>query len=100
MKNNFFNDVITPNALNERFDRILLEDANYIALQKTIDEISDTFDVMDFSKEQRELVNDLICAYTQLGAYFGQVTYQQGFRDCASLFQSILPIESSPSVPN
>jgi len=89
MENNFFNEVVTENALNERFDKILLQDAEYIALQKKIDVASDNFDALNLSKEYKQVIDSLIAAYTQLGAYFGKATYKQGFRDCANLFQNL-----------
>lgn len=96
MKNNFFDEVLTENALNERFDKILLNDTQYIRLQQEINKIAEDYDLLNLPKEQKCLIDKLIVAYTNLGTYFGKATYKQGFKDCANLFKSLYANTESP----
>ena len=89
MEGNFFDDVIVDNALNERFDGIILQDENYKQLQEKIKELSDEYDSLGLSDDQKHVIDRLICATTEIGTYFGCAAYRQGFKDCANLFKEI-----------
>ena len=78
-------DIITEYAVNEGMNSILLQDDEYIKIQKEIDGKTAQFDKLDLTKEQRLIVDELISAYNDSGAFYGAMTYKKGFRDCASL---------------
>lgn len=88
MEESFF-DILTDNALNERFDKIILQDENYKQLQEQIESLSNEYDALALSDEQRLIISKLLAAHTAIGTYFGYATYQQGFKDCANLFKEI-----------
>lgn len=82
-------DLITEYAVNERLDAILLLDRDFLALQEKIDEEIAVFDSLDLSKEERQIVDRLICAHTESGAYHSAAAYRLGFKDCASFLCEI-----------
>lgn len=78
-------DIITDHATNEGLNRTLLEDEEYLRVQEEIDESTEQIDRQNFTKEQRLMIDRLVCAYTENGALYGRMTYQQGIRDCVTL---------------
>ena len=84
-----FLDVITDSALNERFDGIILQDEKYMQLQEKIDRISDECDALTLTDEQTHIIEKLVAAHTEMGTYFGNAAYRQGFKDCANLFKEV-----------
>lgn len=82
-------DIITDHSVNEGLTRTLLEDEEYIRIQEEIDGKTEQIDSQDFTKEQRLMIDRLVCAYTENGALYGRMTYQQGFRDCVSFLLEI-----------
>lgn len=82
-------DVITEYATNEGLSHVLQQDEEYKQIMQHIDSLTDEFDALGLSEEQRLLMDRLISAYNENGAYYGRLTYQQGFRDCASLLVEI-----------
>lgn len=88
MENSIF-DVITNYSVNEGIDKILLEDAEYIGIQKEIDEQMEQYESLGLTKEQRLAVDRLVSAYTASGACYGRITYRKGFHDCVTLLREI-----------
>lgn len=88
MENEFFN-ILTENALNERFDKIILNDKRYIALQNKISNMVDEYEKLNLTKEERRIIDKFIDVHSEISSYFGNAAYQQGFKDCASLFKSL-----------
>jgi len=78
-------EVITAYGINDGVNGVLLESDEYKRIQAKIDSLTEEFDKMNLSKEQRLTVDRIISAYNESGALYGRTTYQQGFRDCASL---------------
>ena len=88
MEENFL-DVITDSALNERFDRIILQDEKYMKLREKIEELSGEYDKLCLPDEQKLIINKLVAAHTEIGTYFAYAVYRQGFKDCANLFKEV-----------
>jgi len=84
MDKNIF-EVITGCGVNEAVNNILFKNEEYQKIQAEIDGLTDEFDKINLSKEQRLTVDRIISAYNANGALYGRMTYQQGMRDCASL---------------
>lgn len=82
-------DVITDYATNERLSNVLQHDDKYKQIVQKTDDLTEELDALALSKEQRLLIDRLISAYNENGAYYGRLTYQQGFRDCAALLVEI-----------
>ena len=88
MDKNIF-DVLIDNAVNERLNNILLQDNEYQKIQQEIDNLIEQCNMLNLPKEQWLIVDRLVSAHTDCGSYYGRITYQQGFRDCASLLREM-----------
>lgn len=82
-------DVITEYAVNEGLSHVLQHDEEYKQIICKIDDLTEKLDALGLSEEQRLLMDRLISAYNENGAYYGRLTYQQGFRDCTLLLVEI-----------
>ena len=82
-------DVITGYAVNEGLSHVLQQDEEYKQIMQNIDDLTEKMDTLGLPKEQRLLMDRLISAYNENGAYYGRMTYRQGFRDCAALLVEI-----------
>lgn len=82
-------EMITEYAVNERIGQILWQDEEYKQIQDKISSLTNELDALDLSKEQRLAVEQLISFYNEDGALYGRMTYQKGFRDCASFLIEI-----------
>lgn len=82
-------DVIAGYSVNEGLDKALRQNEEYIKIQKRIDERAEQLDSQDFTSEQRHLIDRLVCAHTESGAFYGRMTYRQGFKDCISLLREM-----------
>ena len=54
-----FLDVVTDNALNERFDKIILQNEKYNQLQEKIEGLSGEYDSLALQDEQKLVINSL-----------------------------------------
>ena len=88
-------DVIAGYSVNEGLDKVLRQNTDYIKIQKNIDEQAEQLDSQDFTREQRLLIDRLVCAHTESGAFYGRITYKQGFRDCISLLREMELLKAS-----
>lgn len=82
-------DLITEHAVNERLDAIIFRDQEFMSLQKKLDEQIEAFDSLGLSKEERQMVDQLISAHTESEAYYSAAAYRLGFKDCASFLCEI-----------
>lgn len=82
-------EVITEYAVNDGLNSILQQDSEYQRIQHEMDELIEKFQELNLPKEQCLLVDRLVSSHTECGALYGRMTYQQGFRDCASLLVEI-----------
>ena len=88
-------DVITGYFVNEGLDKALRQNAEYIKIQKRIDEQAERLDHQNFTSEQRRLIDRFVCAHTESGAFYGRMTYKQGFKDCISLLREMELLKAS-----
>lgn len=58
-------DVIAGYSVNAGLGETLLQNEEYIAVQKEIDEQTAQLDGQNFTKEQRLMIDRLVCAYTE-----------------------------------
>lgn len=84
-----FLELITNNAMNERFDRIIMDDVKYQELQKQVDALYGEFDALGLSDEQRHVIDRLMSGRTEADAYYSFMAYRQGFIDCAKLSKEV-----------
>ena len=88
-------DVIADHSINEGLSRTLMEDEDCLRIQREIDENAEQINSQNFTKEQRLMIDRLVCTYTENGAHYGRMTYRQGFRDCISLLRELDLIKAS-----
>ena len=87
MENSIF-DIIMNYSVNEEMNKILLEDEEYIGIQKEIDEQTEEYDPPPgLTKVQYLAVDRLVSAYMASDVCYGRVAYRKGFHDCVSLLQ-------------
>jgi len=82
-------EVIADYAVNEGLNNAILQSDEYKQIQKEIDDLASKFDALGLPKGQRLIVDRLLTSYNESGAFYGRMTYQEGFRDCASLLVEI-----------
>lgn len=88
MESNIF-DILTEYLTNERLDAILLQNEEYLQLQKEIDNVTEEIEDLNLTIEQKQIADKLISTYTALSSTYNKLTYQQAFRDCISLLKEI-----------
>lgn len=82
-------EMITDYAINEGLSHVLQQSDEYGRIQKKMHDATSEFDALCLPKEQRLIVDRLLTSYNESGAHYGKMTYQQGFKDCASLLVEI-----------
>ena len=82
-------EVITDYAVNEGLGSAVQKNDEYKRIHEEIDDLTSKFNALGLPKEQRLIVDRLLTSYNESGAHYGKMTYQQGFRDCASLLVEI-----------
>lgn len=82
-------DIITEQATNERLDALLRRDKTFVELQKRLDYAIQAFDELNLTKVQSRIVDEMVSAHTESGAYYSAIAYKQGFRDCAEFLAEI-----------
>ena len=88
-------DVITESSINERLDSTILQNEEYIKIQKKISENSSQLDKLNLTKEQLLVIDRLVCSHAESGAFYGKMTYKQGVKDCVSLLKEMDLIKAS-----
>ncbi|MCH5250953.1 MAG: hypothetical protein J1E98_13520 [Lachnospiraceae bacterium] len=88
-------DIITKNLINERLDKTILNNAEYIKIQKKKSECYKKFERLNLVHNERIIIDRLICANTECGSCYGELMYKQGFYDCVSLFKELGLIKTS-----
>ena len=84
MDKNIF-EMITDYAVNEGLGSVIKQSDEYKRIHEEMDDLTSKFNALGLPKEQRLIVDRLLTSYNESGAYYGRMTYQRGFKDCASL---------------
>lgn len=82
-------DVIAGYSVNEGMDNSLLQNEEYIRIQNKIYEQAEQLSQLNLSESQHLAVERLISCHIESGAFYGAMTYKQGFRDCVELLQEV-----------
>lgn len=88
-------EVLTDYSVNERMNKVLLENEQYQEVQGKIDDQIELFNRLNLNKEQRRVVDGLVSLHTESGALYGRLTYQQGCKDCVTLLKAVGVIKAS-----
>lgn len=89
--NSFFSEVVVEHGLEEnRFDReVLNQDELYQSINCEIDSITEEYDSLKLTKEQRKTISLMLDLYNESGARYGACAYAQGWFDCFGLLKSL-----------
>lgn len=89
--NSFFKDVIVKHGVGtDRFDReILLTDEDYQQISKDLDFLTDSYESLRLTEEEKKLINNMLDTYNAQGARYGVVAYAQGWFDCFELIRTL-----------
>ena len=88
-------DVITGYSVNEGLDEALQQNEEYIKIQKKIEEREEQLDRQNFSKEQRQMIDKLVCAHVESGAFYGRMAFKKGFKECIYLLRELEMLKAS-----
>lgn len=88
MGNSILN-ILTECMIWERIDSVLFQSVEYKEAQGNLQRIMEQMESHDFSEKERQLIEEMECAYALLGNVYFRLAYQQGFKDSASLLAEI-----------
>lgn len=89
MKENGLLEIIAAHRTMADLDEILQKDKVYQEALVEEQEASDQMEVMDFTEDQKKVVDRVITAYNQCGAAYGAVAYRFGMEDSVRLLKEL-----------
>lgn len=81
-------DILIDNCTNERLDSIIFANDEYKNLLQKYNASSEIFE-SSLTPEQQTLYNAFTADYNAMSALYARLAYEQGMRDCASLWQEL-----------
>ncbi|MCM1387108.1 MAG: hypothetical protein NC231_07260 [Bacillus sp. (in: Bacteria)] len=82
-------DVIAGYSVNEGMDDAVLQNKEYISIQDKIQKQTELLNQLNLSERQYKMVFRLINSHIESGAFYGAMTYKQGFLDCVELLREV-----------
>ena len=89
MKENGLLEIIASHRTMADLDEILQKDKVYQEALVEEQEASDQMEVMDFTEDQKKVVDRVITAYNQCGAAYGAAAYRFGMEDSVRLLKEL-----------
>lgn len=89
MKENGLLEIIAVHRTMAALDEILQKDKVYQEALAEEQEASDQMEDMDFTKDQKKVVDRVITAYNQCGAAYGAAAYRFGMEDSVRLLKEL-----------
>ena len=89
MKENGLLEIIAAHRTIEDLDKILQKDKVYQEALVEEQEASDQMEVLDFTEDQKKVVDRVITAYNQCGAAYGAAAYRFGMEDSVRLLKEL-----------
>ncbi len=83
-----FFDLIYDSALNSK-NKILTDDKEYKELMLTINTLSDKYQELDLTQEQREVIDEMMHTGDLLNGKEMQAIYKKGILNCAELLKDL-----------
>lgn len=87
MKNIY--EILIENAANKRLDEIILLDKEYCAINEQINAAQQQYLNLHLPKEHTEIIDRIICLYTEESARHSVLSYKQGMLDAVELLKSM-----------
>ena len=89
MKENGLLEIIAAHRTMTGLDELLKKDKVYQEALAEEQEASDQMEDMDFTKDQKKVVDRVITAYNQCGAAYGAAAYRFGMEDSVRLLKEL-----------
>lgn len=89
MKENGLLEIIAVHRTMADLDEILQKDKVYQEALAEEQEASDQMEDMDFTEDQKKVVDRVITAYNQCGAAYGAAAYRFGMEDSVRLLKEL-----------
>ena len=89
MKENGLLEIIAAHRTMTALDELLKKDKVYQEALAEEQEASDQMEDMDFTKDQKKVVDRVITAYNQCGAAYGAAAYRFGMEDSVRLLKEL-----------
>lgn len=89
MKENGLLEIIAAHRTMADLDEILQKDKVYQEALVEEQEASDQMEDMDFTEDQKKVVDRVITAYNQCGAAYGAAAYRFGMEDSVRLLKEL-----------
>ncbi len=80
---------VLVNERMEALEDIVNADEEYRTVRKEQMEASENLERMGLSRDQREMIDDLISRVNQSGAAYGKLAFKQGFKDGARFMSEL-----------
>ena len=71
-----FNELVGM-ATNERLDNILSKDKGFLEVQEKAARAIKLFEELELTEEQQLIVDRMVSAHNESGAYYGRMAYKQ-----------------------
>lgn len=89
MKENGLLEIIAAHRTMTGLDELLKKDKVYQEALAEEQEASDQMEDMDFTEDQKKVVDRVITAYNQCGAAYGAAAYRFGMEDSVRLLKEL-----------
>ena len=89
MKKDEMINLLTENALNERLDKLILQNTKYIEIREKVHSLLDELERIDSSKSVQSTIDRYDSAVHEESALYAYFTYQQGLKDMFNLIMSL-----------
>lgn len=82
-------NILTEYAMNERLDKIVLQDTLYIKTKEKADLLLNELEKIYSSKEAHKLLDNYDSTVHEAAALYASFAYKQGLKDMFNLFMSL-----------
>lgn len=76
-------------ATNVRLDNILNKDKGFLEVQEKTSRAIKSFEELELTEQQQLIVDRMVSAHNEAGAYYGRMAYKQGVFDCVELLKEM-----------
>lgn len=89
MKKDEVINILTAYATNERTDKLIFQNPEYVELQAKTDYLLEELEKIELSRETQKAINAYDTAVNETAALYARFMYQQGLKDMFNLIMSL-----------
>ncbi len=82
-------NMIAKYMIADRLEDFVSSDAQYQGMQDEVAQLDAQVAQLKLTREDRLMIDRLLCANNASNARYSELAYMQGFRDCAALMKEI-----------